>query len=62
MAADLSAATPLLSLQGVWREFMVGDSPLAVLKHIDLEVAAGEIGLHFAEFLDEEFPDEHYQY
>ena len=34
---------PLLSLQGVWREFMVGDSPLAVLKDIRLEVAAGEM-------------------
>lgn len=36
-------AQPLLSLQGVWREFQVGDSPLAVLKNIQLDVAAGEM-------------------
>ena len=38
-----ASAQPLLSLQGVWREFQVGDSPLAVLKDIRLDVAAGEM-------------------
>lgn len=44
-APALASATaqPLLSLQGVWREFQVGDSPLAVLKNIQLDVAAGEM-------------------
>src|SRR5450830_254359 len=42
-APATAPAQPLLSLQGVWREFQVGDSPLAVLKDIQLNVAAGEM-------------------
>ncbi|MDD0837576.1 MacB family efflux pump subunit [Curvibacter sp. HBC61] len=38
-----AAATPLLSLQGVWREFPVGDGVLAVLKDVHLDIAAGEM-------------------
>jgi macrolide transport system ATP-binding/permease protein len=34
---------PLLSLRGVWREFPAGDGVIAVLKDINLDIAAGEM-------------------
>ncbi|MDD0810077.1 MacB family efflux pump subunit [Curvibacter sp. RS43] len=40
---DDKDAPPLLSLRGVWREFTVGEGTLAVLKDIQLDVAAGEM-------------------
>jgi macrolide transport system ATP-binding/permease protein len=34
---------PLLSLQGVWREFPAGESTIAALKEIDISIRAGEM-------------------
>ncbi|KQP22887.1 MacB family efflux pump subunit [Pseudorhodoferax sp. Leaf267] len=42
-AAHSDAPAPLLALQGVWREFPVGDGLLAVLQDIDLVIHAGEM-------------------
>ncbi|CAN5755861.1 MacB family efflux pump subunit [soil metagenome] len=43
LEGDAVTSRALLSLKDVWREFPAGDSTIAVLKHIDLEIAAGEM-------------------
>jgi len=42
-AAHLDPDAPLLSLQGVWREFPAGESTIAALKEIDITIRAGEM-------------------
>jgi len=40
--SQLQPTHPLLELNGVYREFPAGDETIAVLKHIDLQIHAGE--------------------
>jgi macrolide transport system ATP-binding/permease protein len=36
-------AEPMLTLENIWREFPAGDSTIAVLKDVSLQIAAGEM-------------------